>query len=64
MEHVPPPTPEENIAALRSGLGRMLAFGITGLVDAMVMRDELIAYAALADQGGLHQHVQACIAYT
>jgi predicted amidohydrolase YtcJ len=64
MQHIPPPTREQNIAALRSGLDRMLAFGVTGLVDAMVMRDELVAYAALADAGGLHQHVQACIAYT
>jgi predicted amidohydrolase YtcJ len=64
MQHVPPPTPEENLAALRSGLDRMLAYGITGLVDAMVMREELVAYDALADAGGLRQHVQACIAYT
>lgn len=64
MQHLPPPTAQENIAALRNGLDRLLAMGITGLVDAMVMRDELVAYAALADMGGLHQHVQACIAYT
>jgi predicted amidohydrolase YtcJ len=64
MQYIPAPTPEQNIAALRSGLDRMLAFGITGLVDAMVMHDELVAYAALADAGGLQQHVQACIAYT
>jgi predicted amidohydrolase YtcJ len=64
MQHVPPPSPEQNIAALRQGLDRLLGYGITGFVDAMVMREELVAYAALADKGGLAQHVQACIAYT
>jgi hypothetical protein len=64
LSRVPPPSPEENLAALRRSLAELLSRGVTGLVDAMVFRPQLVAYAALADAGELHQVVRACLAFS
>ena len=61
---VPKPTAEANAAALKGSLDLLLSKGITGLTDAMVLRDDLVAYDTLADRGELHQTVQACMAYS
>lgn len=61
---IPKPGAEANAAALKASLDLLLSKGITGLTDAMVQRDELVAYDALADRGDLHQTVQACMAYS
>ena len=64
FQHLPAPTPEANVAALKSGLDLLLSRGITGLVDAMVLRDALLAYGTLADRGELAQTVRGCLAYS
>ena len=64
MQQVPPPSAEANVAALKSGLELMLARGITGLTDAMVLRDAVEAYGTLADRGQLLQTVRGCLAYS
>lgn len=62
--HVPPPTPEQDVAGLRGGTELLLSYGIVGFVDAMVVRSDLVAYRSLDKAGGLKQRVQACIAYS
>jgi predicted amidohydrolase YtcJ len=57
---VPPPSPEENKAALEWALHEMLAYGITSLTDAAVDRESAKAYVALADAGKLKQRVRLC----
>ena len=64
LRHVPAPTPEQNVAALRSGLALLLSKGVTALTDAMVFREDLVAYDTLADKGELHQTIRTCIAYS
>jgi predicted amidohydrolase YtcJ len=61
---VPKPGAEANAAALKGSLDLLLSKGVTGLTDAMVLRDELVAYDTLSDRGELHQAVQACMAYS
>jgi len=60
---VPPYTPEQNATALASSLKLMLSYGITAFTDAAVETNALRAYATLADQGVLKQHVKACLMY-
>ncbi len=64
LRHLPPQPAEKTQAELKKNLDYLLSFGITGYVEAMAFRDDLEAYAALADKGELKQHVQACIAYS
>lgn len=64
LRQVPKSTPAMNIAALTKSLQILLSKGVTSLTDAMVFRDDLVAYDALADRGALHQTVRACIAYS
>jgi predicted amidohydrolase YtcJ len=58
---VPPPTFEQQVAALDWALNTMLSDGITSFTDAGVDESGLRAYAALADQGKLKQRVRVCI---
>jgi predicted amidohydrolase YtcJ len=58
---IPPPTPEENVAALEWALHEMLSYGITSLTDAGAGRDSAKAYVALADAGKLKQRVRLCL---
>lgn len=58
---IPPNTADQLVAALRWSLDTMLSFGITSFTDAGVDDATLTAYAALADQGVLHQRVKACM---
>lgn len=60
---VPPPTAEQNAAALRWSVDHMLSYGITAFTDAAVDETGLKAYAALADQGVLKQRVRGCIVW-
>ncbi|WBX86084.1 amidohydrolase [Sphingosinicella microcystinivorans] len=64
LRHIPPQPAEQTQAELKKNLDYLLSLGITGYVEAMAFRDDLEAYAALADRGELKQHVQACIAYS
>lgn len=64
LRHIPPPTEAQSVAGLRGSLRLLLSRGITGLLDAMVLRPDMVAYRSLADAGELKQHVKACIAYT
>lgn len=58
---IPPSTPAQLVEALRWSLDLMLSYGITSFTDAGVDGTALGAYAALADQGALHQRVKACM---
>ena len=58
---VPPPSPEERIAALRTATQMMLAQGITAYEEALLATPNARAYAALADRGELVQHVRTCM---
>lgn len=60
---IPPPTPEQNAAALKWALDEMLSHGITALTDAGIDESGLQAYATLADRGVLKQRVRGCIGY-
>jgi hypothetical protein len=60
---VPPGTPAQNAQALKTALSILLSFGVTELTDAMVGKDELVAYDTLSDEHRLKQRVRACIAY-
>jgi predicted amidohydrolase YtcJ len=60
---IPPPTPEENLAALEWALHEMLSYGITSLTDAAVGKENARAYAALADAGKLKQRVRLCFTW-
>jgi predicted amidohydrolase YtcJ len=60
---IPPPTHEENVAALEWALHKMLSYGITSLTDAGVGRDNGRAYVALADTGKLKQRVRLCFGW-
>jgi len=60
---VPPPTCEENEAALEWALDKMFSYGITSLVDASVSREGAKTYAALADAGKLKQRVRLCLGW-
>ncbi len=64
LKLVPRQPAEKTQAGLKKNLDLLLSYGITGYVEAMAFRDDLEAYAALADKGQLKQHVQACIAYS
>jgi predicted amidohydrolase YtcJ len=56
----PPPTPEENAAALKWALEQMVSQGITSFTDAGTSEPIMQAYATLADQGVLKQRVRGC----
>jgi predicted amidohydrolase YtcJ len=60
---IPAATPEENADALKTALSILLSYGVTELTDAMVGKEELVAYDTLSDAGALNQRVRACIAY-
>jgi len=60
---IPPPTPEENAEALARALNTLLSYGVTSLIDAQLLHDNIVAYDMLADAGRLKQNVQGCIAY-
>ena len=60
---VPPPTAEQNAAALSWALTEMLSHGITSFTDAGIDETGLAAYATLADRGVLKQRVRGCIAW-
>ena len=64
LQKVPKSTPSMNLAALKKSLQLLLSKGVTGLTDAMVFREDLVAYDTLADRGALHQTVRTCIAYS
>jgi predicted amidohydrolase YtcJ len=59
----PPPSPEQNMEALKWAMGEMLSYGITAYIDAGIGEEGLQAYATLADRGELKQRVQGCIAW-
>lgn len=61
LEKVPQPGTPAMIDALRSATRTMLALGITGFEDALLTTPAAKAYAALADEGGLYQHVRTCM---
>ncbi len=60
---IPPGTPTQNAQALKTALSIMLSFGVTEFTDAMVGKEELVAYDTLSDEHQLKQRVRACIAY-
>jgi predicted amidohydrolase YtcJ len=64
LRQIPKPGPEKNLWALDKALNILLSKGITGITDAMVFEDSLVAYDSLADSNRLHQHVRTCIAYS
>lgn len=64
LRHLPPQPAEQTQRELKKNVDLLLSYGITGYVEAMAFRDDLEAYAALADRGELKPHVQACIAYS
>jgi predicted amidohydrolase YtcJ len=64
LSKIPPPTPEENVQALKKGLDMLASRGVVALLDAMVLRDGVAAYTELADRGQLKQTVVGCIAYS
>lgn len=61
---VPPPTPEQNVQALKSSLDLMLSYGITSLTDAVVDGNIAQAYATLSDKGELKQRVKGCLVWS
>lgn len=61
---VPPPTAEDNIAALKWALDLMLSQGITSFRDAVIGEDTMQAYASLFDQGLLKQRVKGCLLWS
>lgn len=61
LNKVPPPSQETRIAALRRATQMMLAQGITAYEEALMATQNARAYAALADQGELVQHVRTCM---
>ena len=60
---IPPGTPAQNAEALKTALSILLSFGVTELTDAMVGKEELVAYDSLSDAHQLKQRIRACIAY-
>ncbi|HWL46660.1 MAG TPA: amidohydrolase [Sphingomonadaceae bacterium] len=61
--HVPPPTAEQTTASLKIALDILLSEGVTTLTDALLVKETLLAYDALADRGELKQNVVGCITY-
>lgn len=61
---MPPPTREQNAAALQWALATLLAQGITAFEDAGVGEKGALAYADLADKGLLKQRVRGCLMWT
>jgi predicted amidohydrolase YtcJ len=59
--HLPKPTLDEDVRALRWAVERLSAVGITSIMDAGVDERRLEAYLALARAGGLDVDVVACI---
>lgn len=59
--HLPQPTLDDDVKALRWAVERLSAAGITSIMDAGVDERRLEAYLALARQGGLDVDVVACI---
>ena len=64
LSHVPAATAAQDLAALKNGLKLLLSYGITTLTDAIVLRNGVVAYDALADSGELKQTVRGCLAYS
>jgi predicted amidohydrolase YtcJ len=64
FRRLPPPTPAQNAAGLRSSVAKLTSMGIVGFTDAMVYEPDLIAYTTLVDSGMLPQTVRTCIAYS
>jgi len=67
--HVPPPTDEEIRTALENSLNLMLSFGITSFTEAAAgysstVRQEVRAYADLADEGIIKQRTRLCISWS
>ncbi len=60
-KHLPQPTLDDDVKALRWAVGRLSAAGITSIMDAGVDERRLEAYLALARAGGLDVDVVACI---
>jgi hypothetical protein len=56
-KHIPPTSEEERIAGLVYAVKLLNSYGITGVQDAIVGKDELVAYKALEGRGGLSMHV-------
>jgi len=61
---IPPPTRQQNAAALQWALGQLLAQGITAFEDAGIGEKGALAYADLADRGVLKQRVRGCLMWT
>jgi len=61
LNKVPSPSDEDRVAALRQATQAMLAQGITAYEEALMATANARAYAALADTGGLAQHVRTCM---
>lgn len=58
---IPPPSPQQVKDALHWASRVMLSHGITSYTDAGVRGPSLQAYAALADEGRLHQRINTCM---
>lgn len=62
-QHVPPPSKDQYLAALRWSLDLMASHGITAFKDAGVSLPGAMAYSELADKGLLKQRVVGCMMY-
>ncbi len=61
--HVPPPTIEQNMEALKWAQQQMLRYGVTSFTDAGMGEDGLQVFARLADAGELKLRTRGCIAW-
>jgi predicted amidohydrolase YtcJ len=62
-QHVPAPSQERYLQALKWSVDLMASYGITAFKDAGLSTPGAIAYADLADRGELKQRVIGCIMY-
>lgn len=57
---IPPPSPVERIAILRSALARMNGLGITAVVDALARPEDVATWKALRARGALTVRAHLC----
>lgn len=55
------PTREERLRATRAGMRTLHSFGITSIMDALVLEEDLIASSALDRAGELKLHISCCV---
>jgi len=60
---VPPPSAEQNVEALKTGVNELVSYGVTALVDAVVTQDGLAAYQTLSARNELKARVRGCLVY-